>query len=156
MAKLYQITTKGLDRQPTAVMRTELPVQEMGRWLATCYATVHEHLRRVAVAPVGPPFARFTFLGDLAAVEAGFPVEREIDGDGRVEPSALPGGTVAMTTHLGRYEDLEDAYAAIRGWIADHGYKATGPHWEVYFTDPTADPDSRHWRTDVVAPYQAA
>jgi effector-binding domain-containing protein len=156
MAKTYQITSKSLTRQATAVMRDELPIEQVGRWLASCYSTVHEYLRRAEVAVTGPPFARFTFIGDEIAVEAGFPVEREIDGDGRVEPSALPGGRVAVTTHLGRYEELEDAYAAVRNWIIEHGYATAGPHWEFYFTDPAADPDPSHWRTDVVTPYKAA
>ena len=62
--------------------------------------------------PVGPPFARFTFLGGVVAVEAGFPVA----GDSRERPTA-------------------------------------GPHWEVYYDDPNAEPDPSRWRTDVVVPY---
>jgi effector-binding domain-containing protein len=156
MATTYQIRRASLTRQPTAVMRDELPVARLGPWLATCYRTVSAYLQDQGMVAVGPPFARFTFLGETAAVEAGFPVDREIDGNGQVEPSALPGGPVAMTTHLGRYEDLEEAYNSIREWIDDRGYAAAGPHWEVYFSDPAAESDPTHWRTDVVAPYRAA
>lgn len=156
MTPAYEIMTKGLTRQATAVMRGEMPREQLGRWLATCYRGVYEHLRTIGVEPAGPPFARFTFLGDTVAVEAGFPVGREIAGDGGVEPSALPAGSAAVTTHLGRYEELEAAYAAIHAWLDEHGYAEAGPHWEVYFSDPATEPDARRWRTDVVAPYRAA
>lgn len=156
MTTTYEITTMGLTRQATAVMRAELPPCEMGRWLARCYHTVYEHLHAIGVEPSGPPFARFTFLADVVAIEAGFPVGREIAGDGEVEPSALPAGLAAVTTHLGRYEDLAEAYTAVHEWINAHGYAEVGPHWEVYFSDPTAEPDSNRWRTDVVTPYRAA
>ena len=156
MATLYDISDVRLTRRPTAVMRGEMPAHEVPTWLANCYRTVHEYLRSAGMAPAGPPFARFTFLGEDMAVEAGFPCPREIDGDGRVEPSALPEGRAAVTSHFGRYEDLEVAYRAMHSWLRARGYAEAGPHWEVYFSDPQADPDPRHWRTDVVMPYRAA
>lgn len=156
MTTAYEITTRGLVRQATAVMRAELPPRELGPWLARCFQRVYEHLTAIDTKPTGPPFARFTFLADVVAVEAGFPVGREIAGDGQVEPSALPSGSAAVTTHRGRYEDLEEAYTAIRQWIDAHGFAEIGPHWEVYVSDPAANPDPDRWRTDVVTPYRAA
>lgn len=156
MATRYDIDDLRLTRRPTAVMRGEMPASEVPMWLANCYRTVHDYLRSVGMEPAGPPFARFTFLGEDMVVEAGFPCPREIDGDGRVEPSVLPAGHAVHTTHVGRYEDLEIAYRAMRSWLQAHGYAEAGPHWEVYFSDPQADPEPSHWRTDVVMPYRAA
>lgn len=79
-------------------------------------------------------------------------MSRPIPGDGFVEPSALPSGTAAVTTHLGRYEDLEAAYRAMREWVTSRGYEPAGPLWAVYYTDPSAEPDPGRWRTDVVLP----
>src|SRR5690606_18271880 len=152
----YDVGDVRLTWRPTAVMRGEMPASEAPRWLANCYRRVLEYLRSVGVDPAGPPFARFTFLGEDMVVEAGFPCRREIDGDGRVLPSELPAGRAAITSHFGRYEDLENAYRAMRSWLRARGYSEKGPHWEVYFSDPQADPDPRHWRTDVVMPYRAA
>ena len=59
-----------------------------------------------------------------------------------------------MTTHHGRYEDLEDAYAAARRWLTVHGRAPIGAHWEVYYTDPSVEPDPTRWRTEVVMPYR--
>lgn len=151
----YEITSRHLASQPTAVVRGEMPAAELGEWLADSYRGVQEHLDRIGMHPSGPPFARYTFLGEDVAVEAGFPVASEIAGNGRVEPSALPGGPAAVTTHLGRYEDLEAAYDAVHDWLDTQGCTPAGPHWDVYFTDPNAEPDPAHWRTDVVAPYSA-
>jgi effector-binding domain-containing protein len=156
MAASYDINEVILARQPTAVMRGEMPAREVGPWLADCYHAVHDYLREMGVDPVGPPFARLTFLAGDVVAEAGFPCAREIDGDGRVEPSALPAGHAAVATHTGSYEDLELAYEAIRLWLDARGYIEMGPHWELYFTDPQADADPNTWRTDVVMPYRAA
>jgi effector-binding domain-containing protein len=150
----YRIKQLALTDCYTAVVRGEIRREDFAEWLADAFGAVYGCLRRNGLPPGGPPFARFTFLGDVVAAEAGFPVAREVSGDGRVEPSTLPDGQAAVTTHMGRYEDLDQAYEAIRSWLAANGYEAAGPHWEIYYTDPNVVPDPRRWRTDVVIPYR--
>ncbi|MGE5827885.1 MAG: GyrI-like domain-containing protein [Micromonosporaceae bacterium] len=152
-ALTYQVTSTVLSDCYTAVMRCERPASELPAWLSSVFGRVSDYLAREGVKPAGPPFARFTFLGHLAAAEAGFPVPREIPGDGVVEPSTLPDGPAAVATHYGHYRDVEMAYRACRAWLDDHGYDPAGPHWEVYYTDPGTEPDPARWRTDVVVPF---
>jgi AraC family transcriptional regulator len=154
MTLVYNIQRVTLADRRTAVCRGELPAHALPGWLASAFHTVTDYLNRTHAEPAGPPFARFTFLNDVVAVEAGFPVSQEIAGANPVEPSALPDGPAAVTTHTGRYEDLDSAYAAIRNWLDAHHYAAAGPHWEVYHTDPNVEPDPTRWRTDVVQPYR--
>lgn len=153
---VYETTMHELAVQPTAVVRTELPAADLPSWLAAAYHTVLEYLQHRGAHPTGPPFARFASIGDTVAAEAGFPVPEEIDGDGYVVPSTLPGGPAAVTTHLGRYEDLERAYRAVHDWVAATGYEPAGAQWEVYYTDPNAEPNPARWRTDVVVPCRRA
>jgi effector-binding domain-containing protein len=154
MTMTYEVTDRVLTGQFTAVVRGEMPREQLPVWLRRTYHDVVLYLRRHGIEPAGPPFARYTFLGDQVAVEAGFPVWVEVPGEGRVQPSRLPGGPAAVTVHHGRYEDLEDAYAAARRWLTVHGRSPTGAHWEVYYTDPSVEPDPTRWRTDVVVPYR--
>lgn len=65
-------------------------------------------------------------------VEVGVEVAGPFDPAGRVEPSALPGGTVARTVHRGSYEDLPAAHEAVRAWCEENGHEVTGQRWEVY------------------------
>jgi AraC family transcriptional regulator len=154
MTITYDIVERSVPAQYTAVVRGEMPADQLSTWLAETYQSVAGYLARAGIAPAGPPFARYTFLADAVAIEAGFPVGFEVPGESVVEPSVLPGGPVAVTTHMGRYEDLEHAYQAVLGWLRARGRVPTGPHWEVYFTDPNAEPDPTRWRTDVVVPYR--
>lgn len=154
MTLTYEVRTEELRPQLTSVVRGEMPASQMAVWLSEAYATVFAYLSSAGVPPVAPPFARFTFLGDTVAVEAGVPVPVEVAGEGRVEASSLPEGPAAITTHIGRYEDLEHALDAVTAWLAGRGLEPAGPHWEVYYTDPNAEPDPSRWRTDVVVPYR--
>ena len=151
----YHVEARTLTEQPTAVARARLPVDGIGRWLPGAYEAIMTYLDEVGIAPVGPPFARYTFHGITADVEAGLPVAEPVTGRGRVVPAVLPGGTVAVTTHYGPYEGLVAAYDAVAGWMKEHDRQPDGPHWEVYYTDPSAEPDPARWRTDLVAPCRA-
>jgi effector-binding domain-containing protein len=150
----YKITERMLVDQPTAACRATLRADRVGPWLAETYALIGAFLQRLPVAMVGPPYARYTFHEGQMDIEAGFPVAREIHGEGPIQPSHLPGGPAAVTVHLGPYETLEDAYKAVMGWLVEQGYEAAGSHWELYYTDPDKEPDRSKWRTEVVAPFR--
>ena len=65
---------------------------------------------------------------------------------GNVQPTPLPIGEVAMTTHWGNYADLGAAHHAIIEWCRLQQRRTTGTRWEVYghWTD-----DEARLRTDV-------
>jgi effector-binding domain-containing protein len=155
--KLYEIHTETRQAQLTAVARATLPVAELGPWLGSTYGAIASLLAARQIAPAGPPFARFHMLGDgRFEVEAGFPVSRPIEPSGDVQPSELPGGPVAVTVHVGPYDQMEPAYQALASWVTDHGAEFAGDAWEVFFSDPAAAPDPATWRTDIVQPYRKA
>ena len=148
----YEIETRTLAEQDTAVEFATLRVADIGPWLASAFNEVASYLGRKGAGPAGMPFARFHPTGDdHFEVEAGFPASTPTSGEGEVEPSELPGGLAAVTVHVGPYDTMEPAYAALRTWVRAHGGEPAGDAWEVYFSGPDADPSS--WRTEVVQPY---
>lgn len=65
---------------------------------------------------------------------------------GNVQPTALPVGEVATTTHWGSYGRLGAAHHAVIAWCHAHERRLAGPRWEVYghWTE-----DETRLRTDV-------
>lgn len=51
---------------------------------------------------------------------------------GNVQPTGLPVGEVAMTTHWGSYAGLRAAHQAVIDWCRENGRQRTGTRWEVY------------------------
>jgi effector-binding domain-containing protein len=155
--KRYDIHAEARNAQVTAVAMATLTVAELPPWLGKAYAAVADLLTAQRAGPAGPPFARFhTLGGGRFKVEAGFPATRPIEGDGDVQPSELPGGQVAVTMHVGPYEQMEPGYAALASWVGEHGGELAGDAWEVYFSDPSTEPDPATWRTEIVQPYRQA
>ena len=154
--KIYDIHTEVRKAQATAVARATLTLAEIGPWLGKTYGVIGGLLADRQAGPAGPPFARFHVLGGgRFEVEAGFPASRRIEGDGDVQPSELPGGQVAITLHVGPYDQMEPAYMALASWVSERGWELVGDAWEVYFSDPSTEPDPATWRTQIVQPYRA-
>ena len=151
----HEIQNRTWSEQPTAVARATLSVPEIGPWLGKTYGEIARVLADQGSAPAGPPFARYHPLGNgRHDVEAGFPVTTAIEPVGHVRPGVLPGGPAAMTTHVGPYDAMEPAYAALASWVGDQRGEPNGDAWEIYFSDPEQQPDPSTWRTEIVQPYR--
>jgi effector-binding domain-containing protein len=74
-------------------------------------------------------------------IEAGPRVFEQCEG-----AVTTPSGLAAGTVHMGPYEQLGNAHAAIREWCSANGHALEGTNWEVY-GHHEEDPAKR--RTDV-------
>jgi effector-binding domain-containing protein len=152
----YEVIGRTRARQQTAAVDGTLCVSEIGPWLARTYSTIAQLLARQGCTPAGPPFARYHLREDgRFAVEAGFPIDAPIDAEGDMRPSTLPGGSVAETVHVGPYEDMKLGYNSLFSWVQLQGAEPVGDPWEIYLTDPEAEPDPAEWRTVIMQPYRA-
>ncbi len=150
---VYDIKTRKLSSQRTAVVRVVSSSAEIGETLRRALGEVADSLARQGVEPSGHPFARFfDYTAEQADFEAGFPVSGPVRAEGRVEPGELPEGRAAMTVHRGRYEDLQSAHDALGEWVLAHDHDPGGPVWEVYVTGPAQGDDPAKWEIEVVWP----
>ena len=89
---MYDIRAIELEPVKTAVVRGRVPVDDISTWLPAAYNEVFRVLAQQAVAPTGPPFARYVLGSGAFDIEAGAPVASPVRAEGRVEPGDLPGG----------------------------------------------------------------
>ena len=149
----FAITKKELLLQPTLVLRRRVKRAEIAATLAQSFGTIFQYAQRTGSVLAGQPFTRFLEWGPgILTIEAGLPVAARANGEGEITAETLPGGPAATTTHLGPYEGLAEAHAAIQVWIEEQGLSASGKPWETYVTDPADYPDPKDWRTEVFWP----
>jgi effector-binding domain-containing protein len=154
---MYQVANRHLEAQPTLVMIGKVTSPEIPAFLGNVYRQVAETIGRSDVDFAGPPFARMRLIDETDAsfeIEAGFPVDKPASGQGEVVASTLPGGTVAVVAHMGPYDKMIPAYRALQEWIVAQGGVPEGAPWEIYYSDPQAQPDPETWRTEIVQPYR--
>ena len=136
-----------------AIVRVAVPVTELPNAFGEAIGEIESRMAEAGVEVCGPPFARYLELApDRVVAEIGCPVWRPAPHVGRVYPGQLPGGRVATILHVGPYDGLADTYGTLERWIAETGATACGSMWEVYWSDPEAEPDPATWRTVIHLP----
>jgi AraC family transcriptional regulator len=157
----YSVTKQDLAPQPVLLVQRRVKPSEIAAALGESLGHIFAHAQKDGIALAGQPFTRYVDWGPgLLTIEPGLPVvmaaggRHRVDSSGRFEIFAdtLPGGPVATATHVGPYDSLTEAHAAIQVWIEQHGLAAAGAPWEVYVTDPADYPDPRDWKTEVFWP----
>ncbi|MEX2430602.1 MAG: GyrI-like domain-containing protein [Dehalococcoidia bacterium] len=153
----YEVQQEERDETPTVIVTEHVPVAEIKQRLGQLFNEVHAHIIASGAQPIGAPFARYHSMTDEDfEMEAGFVVDRPLDGTGRMQASTLPGGPTAVTWHTGPFEEVSEAYEAVEEWMKEHGKAPSGVPWEAYWTDPNEEPDPANWRTEVVWPVRLA
>lgn len=149
----YEFETKQVEPQPIVAIRATTTPSELGGQFATWLPAVKRFVEERGLRVAGPSVARYhDFREDFADVEAGYTVEdpgKPVESDGAISLSELPGGTVAVTWHVGPYGTISKAFDALHEWIHEQGKEEGSGPWEIYWTGPGDEPDSSKWRTEI-------
>jgi effector-binding domain-containing protein len=149
------------DPQPYAGIAVSVTMDSFAATVDEAFPEVFGWLAEHAIAPAGPPFIRYHVI-DMAAtlqIEFGVPVAAAIVDDGRIRSGVLPAGRYLVLRHVGPFEGLIEANAALQQWAEEQGIAldswdtpegvAFRSRVEHYLTDPTAEPDPARWETEV-------
>ncbi|HJL17969.1 MAG TPA: AraC family transcriptional regulator [Sandaracinaceae bacterium LLY-WYZ-13_1] len=150
------IDAQDVPAQPVLYMRREgVSMTEIAEALGQCLPAIFAHCQRHGVAMAGPPFARYPSAGPgTVTLEAGIPTVQPAEGDGEITAGTLGGTRAAVGLHVGPYETLPQAHAALERWVRENGGEPSGAPWESYLTDPGEVPDPAEWQTQVVLPFR--
>ncbi len=148
-----KIELRVLGGHQTAVVREEVRAPALAEAMGRMFQTVMGALREQGIEPASQPFARYHAMGETIDLEAGVIVDRPIQPVANVKPGELPAGPAAIAVHTGTYETLAATHAAMRRWMeANPAQHANGGPWELYVSDPAAEPDPNRWMTEVIYP----
>ena len=154
----YQIEELHLAPQPVAsIVVPGIGAAAVGAALHGTLPDIYSHLSANGVAMVGAPFARYhrSAEGDRFDLEAGIPVGAPFPETDTIRARELPGGDAIATVHVGDYDRLPDALAALTAWREARGRAAAGAYWEVYVDDPSTVP-ADEVKTQLVEPLAPA
>src|SRR2546423_14895036 len=120
-----QVVTKAVSAQRLAAVRRRALSRDVGRIWKPALALVGDFLRRhegLRADGHNCFFYHHPAQRDAAMdIEFGVQVIRPFEGEGEVICTETPAGEVAMTTHVGSYDQLAAAYDAIHAWRAATG-----------------------------------
>jgi len=164
----YTVTVVELASQQVVVGRKRVKRSDIAATIGQVLGQVFHFAQRHGIALSGLPFTRYLDVGaGLLTIEPGMRIAGSGQESIQIDPSwvadagasdvrvdALPAGPAACTTHMGPYDKLADAYAALEEWMEAEGFSSAGAPWESYVTDPAQYPNSADWKTEVFWPVQ--
>jgi len=149
----YMIAIHHLEPQTVVSIRDRRPQDDVPGFLKAAFPELLGRLHLLGVAPSGPPLVIYHEFGSQGIdAEASIPIGEPIDPAGTVDCRVLPAMTVARTVHVGPYEKLGEAYAALSDWIRRHGFEIAGPVQERYLNGPGDRVASTEYRTEIEMP----
>jgi len=150
------IEVKEIEAVKALIIKATTPTGEISAKLGELYPKLMSCILENEIEMTGPPFAKYYSWdpeGDTE-LEAGVPVNAEVECEGDIEFVELPACKVVTVLHTGPYESLAPVYDAIQKYIDEKGLKINGAVWEVYLTDPNAEPDPNKYQTQVYFPVE--
>jgi effector-binding domain-containing protein len=153
----YVIVTRELSQQPIVSIRDRRGEQDLPGFLGEAFGELLGRLGLLGVKPAGDPFVIYHDFGPEGVdAEVAVPVAQAVSATGRINARELPAVTVARTLHVGPYDDLEAAHAALTEWIRSNGFEAAGPVQERYLDGPGNQVSPALYRTEVEIPIVTA
>jgi effector-binding domain-containing protein len=122
-------------------VRAKSSIQELSQVIYTKYAQIAGYLAGLGESPSDSAFVAYynMDMNDLD-IEIGFPISKKLAGKDDMSSGEIPAGKYATCLHIGPYNQLEQAYQALKDWISANGYHPTGVAYEFYLNDPAVTP----------------
>ena len=147
------ISIHDLPEQDVLAIRAHRPTVEIPTFLGSSFEQLYARLALLGVTPAGPPFVIYhAFEPERIDAEVCVPYAGVLESDGSVTTRHLPATMAARMLHIGPYDTIGGAYAAVEAWTHEHGYEPSGPVRECYLNGPGDGVSPAEYRTEVLLP----
>ena len=134
----------------TAVISGVIGMDELTAFFDRSFSQIPQAVGAQQITIAGPALALYNGVPDSTVdLEVGFVTDREVEPDGDVVASALPGGRVARLVHHGSFDTLGGSWGRLQAWIVEQGLTPSDALWEVYVTEPSPEMDPNDLRTEL-------
>lgn len=153
LAPIPAIEIVQLQQQGALTILDSTKMEGIGLLLEKNYGAIASYIGKKKLSIVGAPFAIYHNWDPdgIIWIEAGMPIAEKGKVSGNIRYMELPETQAVFARHFGTY-DTGNTHAAIEAYIKDHGLKTRDFVWEVYITDPSTEPDTAKWETDIYYP----
>jgi effector-binding domain-containing protein len=165
LANLNEITSRIPTTPIIAIIEKEIPSRivisirdtassiTLASKLTDFYKKISLVIKQKKLTTVGVPFSLYhSYTPQSFDMEAGIPVNKKVVLSGNVECKEFPATKVAMASYFGPYSSTAVVYEAIEKYVKEKSLEISGGPWEEYITDPSMEPDTSKWQTDIYYP----
>jgi len=152
----YNVSVKNIPQRYAATVHMTIPSYEDE---GMAWQVLEEETSSMNLVPTDPCLTAAAFPGDESKEEnVELIVWKTVRGTysdtEHVKFKTLPAVKVASCTVKGSYDQMNDCYAAVIGWVNDNGYQSAGPMFNLYHVSPHETQNPDEFVTEVCFPIQ--
>lgn len=135
MSYLFQV----VETQPQAAVaiRKVTSANNLPTLVEEVFNTIVEYISKKEGLALGPAYiAYYSMDEDNLEVEIGFPVSKEIKGEGDIICTKIPGGKRVVGYYKGPYAYMTHLYDEMLKWILLNDLEPSSIAYEYYFNSP--------------------
>ncbi|WP_394835762.1 MerR family transcriptional regulator [Pendulispora rubella] len=147
-----QIELRGLASKRVLAIRERVSADQVDLWRRAAFEELRaafHHGRAHRAGADASLRASDLFEHDVGEVTAFVPIEGAADPEGRMVEIVLPASEVAVITHEGPLDTVDQSFAALGTYVNDHTMGMAGPILENYLVGPHDASDERAHRTEI-------
>lgn len=149
----YTITETDIKAQPLIGIKSKCKTNEISQVLGGSYGQLMAFAGKNKLKVTGAPMAFYhKYTPEEVELEAALPVDKVIKSSGNIISYEMKAGKAIKTKHLGKYDNMQNAYTAMDEYIKQNNKQVNGAPWEVYVTDPGMEKDTTKWVTEIYFP----
>jgi len=121
--------------------------EEMGK----AYKQIMNYIKANALTITGAPYSLYEKWNPPTEVSfvAAVPVNKKVTGNANIKMTETPSGKMLKVVYFGAYDKTGYIYKAYDKYAASNKLETRGGPWEEYITDPTTEPDTAKWQTNI-------
>jgi effector-binding domain-containing protein len=128
-------------------------ISGIGALLQTNYGRIMDFIKLRGYQITGAPLAIYHNWDPAGYIKisAAIPLINNVKGKKDIRKFEIEAGKAVFAKHFGGY-DTGKTHEAIDEFIKDFNLETKDFIWESYITDPSTEPDSSKWQTDIYYP----
>jgi effector-binding domain-containing protein len=155
LSTLGKIERGRIEPMFTLVIKTRGTMQEMSQQIPQLYEKLYAEMNKQGLQITGAPFCHYLSFDQASGISeylTGIHVSGKGKDAGDIKAVNYPSMDVIQAIHYGPYDDLMNSYNKIMDYIAVNQLKITGQNLEIYYTDPSMEPDVTKIQTLIAFP----
>ncbi|MCD6366970.1 MAG: GyrI-like domain-containing protein [Bacteroidales bacterium] len=140
-----------VEAKPALSVEINTDMSHISEEMSKAYGQIMEYIKTNGLEVVGAPFSFYQKWNPPTEVVfvAGVPVNKTAKGNDVIKPYETPSGKMLKVVHFGAYDQTAYIYNGYDEYAAKNGLETRGGPWEEYITDPTQEPDTTKWQTNI-------
>jgi len=148
-----EFTIVNLEPHQAIAIRDHSTASGLGKKYEEIYGELSAIVKKQGLKFKEHPFGLYhSFSQEDVDMEGGFVVDGDPKSEGRMHVMQTYSGKALRADYYGPYTEIQKGWDAAIEYAKENNLETMWPCFEIYVTDPSFEPDSSKWHTEIYLP----